>query len=65
MYGHYKYLVMPFRMVNTSALFQKMINAIIKDMIDPSIVIYIYDILIYSQIKEEHKKCIKTILSQL
>jgi hypothetical protein len=58
-YGHHEYLGMPFGMTNTPASFQNMIIIIFKDMIDLSIIIYIDDILIYSQTKEEHEKLVK------
>jgi hypothetical protein len=56
---------MPFGMANAPASFQNMINDTVKDMIDLGIIVYIDDILIYSQIKEEHEKLIKEVLSRL
>jgi hypothetical protein len=42
-----------------------MINEILKDMIDFSIVAYIDNINIFSQTKEEYKKLVKEVLSCL
>jgi hypothetical protein len=64
-YGHYEYLVILFRITNTLASLQNIINEIFKDMIDLSVVAYIDDILIYSQTKEEHDRLIKEVLSRL
>jgi hypothetical protein len=61
----YWYLVISFRIVNGLASIQKLINVNFKDMIDLSIVTYIDDILIYSQIKEELEKLIKEVVSHL
>jgi hypothetical protein len=52
-------------MANGPASFQNRIDKIFKDMIDLRIVAYIDDILIYIQIKEEHEKLIKEVLSRL
>jgi hypothetical protein len=54
---------MPFGMATALALFQNIIIEIFNDMIDLDVDTYIDDILIYSQIKEEHKKLVKEVLS--
>jgi hypothetical protein len=56
---------MLFGMATALASFQNMINEIFKDMIDLGIIAYIDDILIFSQIKEEHEKLVKEVLSHL
>jgi hypothetical protein len=56
---------MPFRIANAPASFQNMSNEIFKNMINLGVVAYIDDILIYSQIKEEHEKLTKERLSCL
>ena len=54
-YGHFEYLVMPFRLANAPAMFQNMMNEIFKAMIDLGVVIYLDDILIYSENEADHK----------
>jgi hypothetical protein len=53
-YGHFEYSVMPFGLTNAPAVFQHMMNDIFREYLDYFVVIYINDILIYSNIKGEH-----------
>ena len=64
-YGHYEYKVMPFGLVNAPATFQDMMNAILREYLDHGVVVYLEDILIYSQSFEEHKALIKPVLARL
>ena len=48
-YGHFEYLVMPFGLTNAPAVFQRMMNEIFRDVLDTIVVIYLDDILIFSQ----------------
>ena len=48
-YGLFEYKVMPFGLANAPATFQNMMNEIFRDMIDLGVVIYLDDILIYSE----------------
>ncbi|KAK3548636.1 hypothetical protein QTP70_015936, partial [Hemibagrus guttatus] len=52
--GHYKYLVMPYRLTNAPTVFQSLINEIFPDMLNQFVIAYIDDILIYSKSREEH-----------
>jgi hypothetical protein len=56
---------MLFGMVNAPESFQNMINEILNDMIDLSVVAYINDFLIYSQTKVENERLVKEVLSRL
>ena len=53
----YKPLVMFFRLTNSPATFQKMMDAIFKDLISEGVVVvYLDDILIFTKTLEEHRK---------
>src|SRR4051812_32088388 len=47
-YGAFEYLVMPFGMTNSPATFQYFMNDIFHNMVDIFVVIYLDDILIFS-----------------
>jgi hypothetical protein len=53
---------MPFRLTNIPAIFQAIINYILKEYLDIFIIIYLDNILIYSKNLENHKKHIYKIL---
>jgi len=53
-YGHYEYLVMPFELANAPATFQAMMNEILRNLIDYGVFVYLYYILMYPEIEEEH-----------
>jgi len=64
-YGLYKYAVMPFGLANALCIFQRHLNNILSDKIDCSIVVYIDDILIYTQTEEEHVELVRWVLKKL
>ena len=64
-YGHYKYNVMPFGLVHAPATVQAMMNTTLRDFLDHGVVVYLDDILIYSENKEEHIALVKKVLAQL
>ena len=45
--GHYEYLVMPFGLTNTPAVFQMLINDLLRDMLNKFVFVYQEDILIF------------------
>ena len=53
-YGSYKWCVMPFRLTNTPAAFQHFMNDIFADLLDVCTIIYLDDILIYSNSMSDH-----------
>src|SRR5258708_545744 len=53
-YDSYKWRVMPFRLSNTPAAFQRFINEVLGDLMDVCTVGYLDDILIYSDSLEDH-----------
>ncbi|QRW20625.1 Retrotransposable element Tf2 protein [Rhizoctonia solani] len=64
-YGLFKYLVMPFGLTNAPAAFQHFMNNLFRDLIDVNVVIYLDNILIFSDKPEEHPKHVREVLSRL
>ena len=64
-YGQYEYLVMPFGLTNAPAVFQFLMNDILREFLDFFVVVYLDDILIYSNSEEEHIKHVKLVLQRL
>jgi hypothetical protein len=64
-YGLFEYTVMPFGLCNAPGTFQSMINDVLRDLLDAGTVVYIDDILIYSENEEEHKRLVKEVLTRL
>jgi len=64
-YGSYEWLVMPEGLTNAPAAFQQFVNSIFADMLDICVIIYLDDILIYSQDLASHKNHIQEVLQHL
>jgi len=64
-YGQYEYNVMPFGLVNAPAPFQTMMNKILREFLDHGVVVYLDDILIYSENMEDHINLVHQGLDQL
>jgi len=64
-YGSYEWLVMPFGLTNTPAAFQQFVNTIFADMLDVCIIVYLDDILIYSEDMESHQQHVWEVLCRL
>ena len=61
-YGSFKWLVMPFGLTNAPAAFQRFMNDIFSDMLDVHMIIYLDDILFYSDDPAEYKKHVREVL---
>jgi hypothetical protein len=64
-YGSYEYLVMPFGLTNAPVTFQHFMNDIFHDLLDVCIVVYLDDILIYSDDLETHRSQVKDVVGRL
>jgi len=64
-YGSYEWLVMPFGLTNAPAAFQCFVNTIFADMLDVCVVVYLDDILIYSEDMESHQQHVREVLRRL
>ncbi len=59
-YGHFEYQVMPFGLTNVPATFQGYINKILAEKRNVFIIVYLNDILIYSESEgEEHIQAVR------
>jgi hypothetical protein len=64
-YGLYEFTVMSFGLTNALAFFMNLMNSVFMDYIDKFVVVFIDDILIYSQSKEEHADHLRMVLQRL
>src|SRR5947207_8702195 len=56
---------MSFRLINTSAMFQELINHVLYNHLNEFIITYLDNILIYSENEKDHKKHVKEVLKKL
>ncbi|KAL0161744.1 hypothetical protein M9458_045469, partial [Cirrhinus mrigala] len=63
--GHYEYRVMPFGLSNSPSIFQSFMNDVFRDMLDKGVIVYIDDILIYSNSMSEHIQHVRKVLQRL
>ncbi|KAL0157145.1 hypothetical protein M9458_048391, partial [Cirrhinus mrigala] len=52
--GHCEYLVMPFGLANSPSFFQAFVNEVFRDLLNRCVIVYIDDILIFSNSFAEH-----------
>ena len=63
--GHYEYLVMPFGLTNAPAVFQALVNDVLRDMLNLFVFVYLDDILIFSKSKSDHVSHVRAVLQRL
>ena len=56
---------MQFRFTNTPAIFQRRINYILREYLDDFIIVYLDNIIIYSNSEKEYKEYIEWVLNRL
>src|SRR5580692_3178868 len=64
-YGHFEYCVMPFGLTNSPATFQAYINKALSGLVDVICVVYLDDILIYSENLEDHRRHVREVFERL
>ncbi|GKB44723.1 putative reverse transcriptase domain-containing protein [Tanacetum coccineum] len=64
-YGHYEFLVMPFRLTNGLVVFMDLMNRIFHEYLDRFAIVFINDILVYSKAMEEHEDHFRIVLEIL
>jgi len=64
-YEHYEYTVMSFWLKNTSVIFQRLINNMLREYLDDFVITYLDNILIYSDNLEMHHKHVHKVLAKL
>ena len=64
-WGSYEFLMVPFGLCNAPSVWQQFINEVLADLIDVCIVVYLDDILIYSDNLSDHCKHVHDVLRRL
>jgi len=59
--GTYEYLVMPFGLCNAPVAFQRWINEVLMEHINMCCIVYLNDVLIYSNTLQQHRKDVSNI----
>ena len=63
--GHFEFTVMPFGLTNVPSTFMDLMHRVFKIYLDQFVVVFVDDILIYSQSEEEHEDHLRVALQLL
>ncbi|KAH9244450.1 hypothetical protein BASA81_018142 [Batrachochytrium salamandrivorans] len=64
-YGQFEFLVMPFGLANAPAQFQRMMNFLFRDVIGKHVLVYLDDIVVYSENMSDHIVQVQNVLRVL
>jgi hypothetical protein len=64
-YGLYEFMVMSFGLMNAPAYFMYLMNNVFMDYLNKFVVVFIDDILVYSQNEQEHEEHLRKVLQRL
>lgn len=63
--GHYEFLRMPFGLKNTPSTFQRLMNNVLREHLSKICLVYLDDIIVYSNNKEDHLDYLESIFKTL
>ena len=61
-YGHFEFTMMPFGLTNVLAALMDLMHRVFQPYVDQFVVVFVDDILIYSQSEEEHEDHLRVVL---
>ena len=64
-YGHFEFTVMPFWLMNAPTAFMDLMHKVFQPYLDQFNVVFVDDILIYSQPEEKHEDHLRIVLQAL
>ncbi|KAK8934655.1 hypothetical protein KSP39_PZI014259 [Platanthera zijinensis] len=64
-YGHYEFTVMPFGLCNAPSVFMDLMHRTFREYLDLFVIVFIDDILVYSQSEEDHANHLRLVLHTL
>ena len=64
-YGHFEFTMMPFELTNAPTTFMDLMHRVFQPCLDQFVVVFVDDILIYSQSGEENKDHLRVVLQLL